>query len=98
MKRLIFATLTASMLSASGASLAQTPVQPAPDASAPAPDVAPPAKTAARPKVAPNPGEVLRRSTCRQKVVQSLKGPELIDELQICVSEARLNCLTRAVE
>jgi hypothetical protein len=57
MKRLIFVTLTASMLSVSGVSLAQTPVQPAPDASAPAPDAAPPAKTAARPKVPPIPGE-----------------------------------------
>jgi hypothetical protein len=98
MKRLIFVTLTASMLSVSGVSLAQTPVQPAPDASAPAPEAAPPAKRAARPKVPPIPGEALRRSTCRQKVDQSLKGPELIDQLQICMAEARLNCLRRAVE
>jgi hypothetical protein len=79
MKRLILFTLTVSMFAASGASLAQTPVQPAPDASAPAPDAASPAKARARAKPASNPGEVLRRSTCRKSVDQSLKGPDLSD-------------------
>jgi hypothetical protein len=97
MKRLILFTLTASMLAVSGASLAQAPApaQPAPDAGAPAPDGAAPAKAPARAK--PNPGEVLRRSTCRQKVDQTLKGADLVDALQICVAEARLNCLKQAV-
>src|SRR5271169_2733546 len=90
MKRLILFTLTASMLALSGASLAQTPAQPAPDAAAPA-------KAPAPAKATRNPGEVLRRSACRQNADQSLKGPDLIDALQICMLETRLNCLKQAV-
>jgi hypothetical protein len=97
MKRLIVFTFTASMLALSGVSLAQTPAQPAPDASEPAPDAAASAKTPAPAKATPNAGEVLRRSTCRKNVDQSLKGPDLIDALQICMLEARLNCLKQAV-
>jgi hypothetical protein len=97
MKRLVVFTLTVSMLAASGASLAQAPAQPAPDASAPAPDATPPAKAPERAKAAPNPGEALRRSTCRKNADQSLKGPDLIDEVQVCMAEARLNCLKQAV-
>jgi hypothetical protein len=95
MKRFMLFALTASMLAVSGASPAQ--VQPAPDASAPAPDAASPAKAPARAKAAPNSGEALRRSTCRQKADQSLKGQDLIDEMQICMAEARLSCLKQAV-
>ena len=93
MKRLILFTLTVSMFAVAGASLAQTPAQPAPDASAPAP----PATAPTRAKVAPNPGEALRRSTCRKSADQSLKGQDLIDAVQICMAEARLNCLKQAV-
>jgi hypothetical protein len=96
MKRLMLVTLTASMLALSGASLAQTPVQPAPDASAPAPDASQPAKPA-RAKAVANRGDVLRRSTCRKSADQSLKGPDLADALQVCMLEARLNCLKQAV-
>jgi hypothetical protein len=97
MKRLMLFTLTASMLALSGASLAQTPAQPAPDASEPAPDAAAPAKAPAAAKAAPNRGDALRRSTCRKNVDQNLKGPELADALQVCMLEARLNCLKQAV-
>jgi hypothetical protein len=97
MKRLILIALTASMLAVSGASLAQTPAQPAPDASTPAPEGAPPAKAPARAKAAPSPGEALRRKACRRQVDQSLKGPDLNDAMQICMAEARLNCLKQAV-
>ncbi|SDR49931.1 hypothetical protein SAMN05444161_4745 [Rhizobiales bacterium GAS191] len=97
MKRLILLTLTVSMLAVSGASLAQTPAQPAPDASAPAPGAAAPAQAPARAKAAPNRGETLRRSTCRKNADQSLKGPDLVDAVQICMAEARLNCLKQAV-
>ena len=97
MKRLILITFTASMLALSGASLAQTPAQPTPDANEPAPDAAAPAKAPAPAKAASNPGETLRRSTCHKNVDQSLKGPDLTDALQICMLEARLNCLKQAV-
>jgi hypothetical protein len=97
MKRLVFFTLTISMLAVSAASLAQTPAQPAPDTSAPAADTAPAAKMPARAKPAPNPGEVLRRTTCRQNADQSLKGPDFADAVLICMAEARLNCLKQAV-
>jgi hypothetical protein len=80
-----------------GASSAQTPVQPAPDATTPAPEGTPSAKAPARATTAPNPGEALRRKTCRQQVDQSLKGPDLNDAMQICMAEAWLNCLKQAV-
>jgi hypothetical protein len=97
MKRLMIVTLTASMLTVSGAGFAQTPVQPAPDVSAPAPGDAAPAKPA-RAKPAPNPGEALRRKTCRDGADQSLKGADLKDAVEVCMAEARLSCLKKAVE
>ncbi len=95
MKRLVLLAFTASMLAMSGAGFAQTPAQPAPDASAPAPDAAAPAKPK---RVKPaNPGDALRRAACRKSVDQDLKGPDLNDAIQVCVAEARLNCLKQAV-
>jgi hypothetical protein len=98
MKRLMLVTLTASLLAISGASLAQTQPEPAPDAGAQSPDAGAPAKAPAKAKPRPNPGEVLRRTTCRQQVDQALKGPDLKDAMEVCMLEARLNCLKKAVE
>jgi hypothetical protein len=95
MKRLLLLTLTASMLAMSGAGMAQTPVQPAPDAGAAPPDAAAPAKKPARAKA--NPGDALRRSTCRKGADQSLTGADLADAMQVCMLEARLTCLKQAV-
>ena len=97
MKRLILCAFTVSMFALAGASVAQTPAQPAPEASAPAPDAAAPAKAPARARAAQNPGDALRRSTCRKSADQSLKGPDLVDAVEICMAEARLNCLKQAV-
>jgi hypothetical protein len=98
MKRFMFVTFTASMLAISGASFAQTTPEPAPDAGAAAPDAAAPAKAPKKAKPRPNPGEALRQTTCRQQVDQALKGPDLRDAMEICMLEARLACLKKAVE
>ena len=97
MKRLMLVTLVASILAISGVSFAQTQPEQAPDAGAPAPDAGAPAKAPAKAKPRANPGDVLRRTTCRQQVDQSLKGPDLKDAMEVCMLEARLNCLKKAV-
>ena len=97
MKRYILFMIAATMLAVSSASLAQTAPQPAPEASPPAPDTSQPANAPARAKPTPNPGDALRRSACREKVDQSLKGPDLNDAMLVCVAEARLDCLKQAV-
>ena len=96
MRRLILLTLMASALALSNAARAQTPAPaPAPDASAP--DAAAPAAPAKK-KPAANPGDALRRQACKDKVDQSLKGADLADAMAVCIAQARVDCLKKAVD
>ena len=96
MKRLILFTALASALALSGASFGQTPAQPAPEPGAAAPDATPAPK--APKKANPNPGDALRRQTCRQSADQSLKGADLADAIAVCVAQAHLDCPKKAVD
>jgi hypothetical protein len=96
--RLLFAALLAGIsLTFAMAALAQSTPQPAPDTSAPAASVpiAPgPAVTAPAPAnaVAPPPVANSKRVACRT-ASQTIRGQEGKDQLQLCMAQARLDCL-----
>lgn len=86
MKIPVVALITAGSLLVSVAALAQSTPAPAP-AAAPAQE-----NTAA---AAPVPGA--KRAACHS-ATQALKGQDKRDQMQLCMAQARLDCLKQAVE
>jgi hypothetical protein len=100
--RLLFATLVAaiSLTFATGA-IAQSTPQPAPDTSAPTastPTAPAPAVTAPAPTypTAP-PAANSKRFACRTAAL-TMRGQEGRDQLQLCMAQARLDCLKQAID
>lgn len=81
-----------------GAPTEPTPqTAPAPDATPPAPDATPPASNAAR-RAARRGRASGKRGECRQEARrQGLRGRKAADHAVICLQEARLECLKKAV-
>ncbi|WGR94960.1 hypothetical protein MTX26_02850 [Bradyrhizobium sp. ISRA443] len=88
MKRSVAALISAGSLLSSVAAFAQSTTSPAPAAPAAAPAQG---NTAA---AAPVPGA--KRAAC-QSTAQALKGQERRDQMQLCMAQARLDCLKQAV-
>ena len=87
MKSVVIALVSAGSILCSAAALAQSTSTPAPAAPA-----APAASTAA---AAPVPGA--KRTAC-QNSTQALKGQDKRDQMQLCMAQARLDCLKQAVD
>ncbi|WGS20538.1 MULTISPECIES: hypothetical protein [unclassified Bradyrhizobium] len=89
MKRSVAALVSAGSLLFSVAAFAQSTTSPAP--AAPAQAAAPAQDNTA---TAPVPGA--KRAAC-QSTAQALKGQERRDQMQLCMAQARLDCLKQAV-
>jgi hypothetical protein len=90
MKRSVVALVAAGSLLFSVAAIAQSTSNSAPAAQAAAP--APAQDSAA---AAPVPGA--KRAAC-QSSVQALKGQDRHDQVQLCMAQARLDCLKQAID
>ncbi|MCA1399249.1 hypothetical protein [Bradyrhizobium sp. BRP56] len=88
MKSLVVALVSAGSLLISAAALAQT--TPAPTT---APVAAPAQQSAST--AAPVPGA--KRAAC-QSAAKALKGQERHDQMQLCMAQARLDCLKQAID
>ena len=89
MKSLVIALVSAGSIVCSVAALAQSTPSPAP-----APTAAAPAQTGTA-AAAPVPGA--KRAAC-QSSAKALKGQDKRDQIQLCMAQARLDCLKQAVE
>jgi hypothetical protein len=59
----------------------------------------PSAPPGAEPAPAPSPNTSNRRADCRQKLrQQGLRGAELRDQVQLCLADARKQCLKDAID
>jgi hypothetical protein len=91
MRVLIGAMAATILLALAAAALAQSTTAPAP---APAPAAVPtPANTAAAAEPVPSG----KRFACRT-AAQGLQGQERQDQMQLCVAQARLDCLKQAID
>jgi hypothetical protein len=88
MKSLVIAIVSAGSLLASAAASAQS----TPSATPAAPAAAPVQDNAA---AAPVPGA--KRAAC-QSSAQAVKGQDKRDQMQLCMAQARLDCLKQAVD
>jgi hypothetical protein len=88
MKRLVVALVSAGSLLFSVAALAQSTSTPVA-----APAAAPAQENAAA--AAPVPGA--KRAAC-QSSAQALKGQDKHDQIQLCIAQARLDCLKKAID
>ncbi|KJC57422.1 hypothetical protein UP10_28655 [Bradyrhizobium sp. LTSPM299] len=88
MKSLVIALVSAGSLLVSVAAFAQS----TPGATPVAPPAAPAQDNAA---AAPVPGA--RRAAC-QSSAQALKGQDKHDQIQLCMAQARLDCLKQAID
>jgi hypothetical protein len=84
--------VTASLLLGAAARTQSTPAPATPDSAKPASVTAAPADPAA---AAPVP--MSKRMAC-QSAVQGTKGQEQRDQMQLCLMQARLDCLKQAID
>jgi hypothetical protein len=100
--RLLSATIVAGIsLTFATTVFAQSTLQPTPDTSAPAasaPVAAAPANTAPAPANAAAPPAANSKRFACQTASQTMRGQEERDQMQLCMAQARFDCLKQAID